>query len=245
VGAPYSVTVKRDGASDTIGRPRHSRAVVVLSAVLLLAAIVAAVGSFGARRSSSLDEAEEYLRVPRRLANLAADHDDRRGLAEVLNAGKHMAEREAAMKKAAKVQEQHQREERYGRRKVAHKKWSKEMVAEERAKDMNARDHRQMMKSETMVPWVRWPGSSDTGDSFESARKQQLLQMPMLMKSDVNDNAAKLLPLNAIMNRLKVDSALHKGLVTDTQLAMADETSRSKRTPIFSHQLKLDCKPFC
>jgi hypothetical protein len=178
VGAPYSVTLKRDGASaDTIGRPRGSRAVVVLSAVLLLAAIVAAVGSFGAHSSSSLDEAEEYLRVPRRLANLAADHDDRRGLAEVLNAGKRMAEREAAMKKAAKVQQEHHQEERYGRQKVAHKKWTKAMVAEQHARDLNARDQRQMMKSETMVPWVRWPGSSDTGDSFESARKQQLLQV--------------------------------------------------------------------
>jgi hypothetical protein len=34
-------------------------------------------------------------------------------------------------------------------------------------------------------------------------------QMPML-KSDVNDNAAKVLPLSAIMDRLKVDSALHQ-----------------------------------
>lgn len=34
-------------------------------------------------------------------------------------------------------------------------------------------------------------------------------QMPIL-KSDVDDKAAKLLPMSAIMNRLKVDSALHK-----------------------------------
>ena len=38
-------------------------------------------------------------------------------------------------------------------------------------------------------------------------------QMPMLMKSDVKDNAARVLPLSAIMNRLKVDSALHKVLM--------------------------------
>ena len=35
-------------------------------------------------------------------------------------------------------------------------------------------------------------------------------QMPMLMGSDVNDNAAKLLPLSEIMDRLKVDSKLHQ-----------------------------------
>ena len=31
-----------------------------------------------------------------------------------------------------------------------------------------------------------------------------------MLQSDVNDNAAKVLPMSAIMNRLKVDSALHK-----------------------------------
>lgn len=182
VGAPYSVTVTRDGAAG-IGRPSaRSRAFLVLSAALLLAAVVAAAGSFGAKHGSSLDESEEYLRVPRRLANLAADHDDRRGLAEVLNAGRHMAEHEAAVKKAQKkAQEEHDRraQEAFGRRKPAHKKWDKEMVAEEHAKDINARDERQMMKSETMVPWVRWP-KSDMGDGdtqFMSARKQQLLQV--------------------------------------------------------------------
>ena len=40
-----------------------------------------------------------------------------------------------------------------------------------------------------------------------------LRQMPVLMKSDVKDNAARVLPLSAIMNRLKVDSALHKVLM--------------------------------
>lgn len=177
MGAPYSVTVSRDGATG-IGRPK-SRALLVLSAVLLLAAIVASVGSFGAKHGDSLDESEEYLRVPRRLVNLAADHDDRRGLAEVLNAGKHMAEHEAAVKKAEKAQEERKQEERYGRRKHEHRKWTKEMVAEQHAKDINERDERQMMKTSNMVPWVRWPKSDMGGDDsqFSSARKQQLLQV--------------------------------------------------------------------
>jgi hypothetical protein len=68
------------------------------------------------------------------------------------------------------------------------------------------------MSSATMVPWVRWPKGDDFGGSTEyaSARKQQLLQMPMLMGSDVKDNAAAVLPLSEIMDRLKVDSKLHQ-----------------------------------
>lgn len=48
------------------------------------------------------------------------------------------------------------------------------------------------------------------------------------------------------MVRMRVaDANVQQGLVTDTQLAMADETVTSKRTPIFNNKLKLDCKPFC
>jgi hypothetical protein len=38
-----------------------------------------------------------------------------------------------------------------------------------------------------------------------------------------------------------------QGLVTDTQLAMADESAHSKKMARLTgeHALKLDCKPFC
>lgn len=191
---------------------RRSRLVVVLSAVLLLAAVVATASSFGGPDRNSLDEAEDYLRVPRRLANLAADHDDRDGLADALRAGRAAAERDAAT--ARKKQQLHASRRSYMRRGEHHsaRKFSKEEVAEQHAKDINARDERAMMSSATMVPWVRWPKGDDFGGSTEyaSARKQQLLQMPMLMGSDVKDNAAAVLPLSEIMDRLKVDSKLHQ-----------------------------------
>jgi len=252
--APYGVLISKGESQVSIGRPsRKSLVVAVLSAVLLLAAIVATVGSFRGRSSSSLDESEEYLRVPRRLANLAADHDDREGLAEALRAGRDAARRSAA--RAKKQQQQHaqgDREHRYmNRRGSGHdhqeKQVRKEEIQEQRAKELNARDVKHMMSMKTMVPWVRWPKSDDDDTEFKSARKQQLLQMPMLMGSDVNDNAAKLLPLSEIMDRLKVDSKLHQGEVSDTQLAMADEKA-AKQRPVdesTSKQTQLDCKPFC
>lgn len=220
---------------------------VVLSAALLLVAIVATVSSFGGRHNSSLDESEEYLRVPRRLANLAADHDDRDGLARALNEGRQAAQRQEAAAKARQQAQSLQQRRRYGRmhsRKPAHK-YTKAEVEEQHAKDMTARDEKAMMSSRTMVPWVQWP-KRDGASFSDPARKQLLLQMPMLMGSDVKDHAAKLLPLSAIMNRLQVDRALHNGDVTDTQLAMADEQAH-KEQPVESSDpnLKLDCKPFC
>lgn len=221
---------------------------MLLSSAVLVVAIVAIVGSFGRRQTSSLNEAEESLQVPRRLANLAADHDDRDGLANILNAGR-AAVAKVQHDEKIKVQQQFQRhEQRYGRQ-VNHatKALTHEEVQEQQAKDINARVENNMMKTSTMVPWVRWPRSDDMGGSqFQAARKQSLLQMPML-SADATDNAAKVLPLSAIMNRLKVDSALHQGLVTDTQLAMADESAHSKKMARLTgeHALKLDCKPFC
>merc|ERR1719183_959900 len=108
------------------------------------------------------------------------------------------------------------------------------------------------MSSKTMVPWVRWLKGDDFGGSTEyaSARKQQLLQMPMLMGSDVKDNAAAVLPLSEIMDRLKVDSKLHQGEVSDTQLAMAEEKAAKDKShehadSSSSSDAQLDCKPFC
>lgn len=221
---------------------------MLLSSAVLVVAIVAIVGSFGRRHTSSLNEAEESLQVPRRLANLAADHDDRDGLARILNAGRAAAAKVQRDGKI-KVQQQYQRrEQRYGSRiNHASKALTHEEVQEQHAKDINARVENAMMKTSSMVPWVRWPKSDDLGGSeFQAARKQQLLQMPML-SADATDNAAKVLPLSAIMNRLKVDSALHQGLVTDTQLAMADEAAHSKKMAKLTGEphLKLDCKPFC
>ena len=71
----HDITITRGASPTAIGQPR-SRFVAVLSAVLLVVACVAMAGSLGGRAGgagSALDESEEYLRVPRRLANLAAD----------------------------------------------------------------------------------------------------------------------------------------------------------------------------
>ena len=55
-----------------------------------------------------------------------------------------------------------------------------------------------------------------------------------------------MLPLAAIMNRLKVDHALHRGDVSDTQLAMMDEAAKGKKSAAFGKpSTALDCKPFC
>jgi len=242
----HTVVARRGGDSPVaIGRPR-SRAVVVLSAALLLIAVVA-LSSFSGRQSSSLDESEEYLRVPKRLANLAADHDDRDGLASIMRTGHEEAIREASA--AQKPRQQLRAGRQYGRReeqrRPAVKKWSKNQIAEQHAKDMNAREENNMMSDATMVPWVRWP-KRDEAQYRDTAHKQQLLQMPMLMGSDVKDNAAHMLPLSAIMNRLSVDSKLHQGEVSDTQLAMADASAIRKHPEQTSDKKsKLDCKPFC
>jgi len=152
---------------------------VLLSSAVLVVAIVAIVGSFGRRQTSSLNEAEESLQVPRRLANLAADHDDRDGLANILNAGR-AAVAKVQHDEKIKVQQQFQRhEQRYGRQ-VNHatKALTHEEVQEQQAKDINARVENNMMKTSTMVPWVRWPRSDDMGGSqFQAARKQSLLQV--------------------------------------------------------------------
>ena len=158
-----------------------SRAVVVLSAALLLVAIVATVSSFGGRHNSSLDESEEYLRVPRRLANLAADHDDRDGLARALNEGRQAAQRQEAAAKARQQAQSLQQRRRYGRmhsRKPAHK-YTKAEVEEQHAKDMTARDEKAMMSSRTMVPWVQWP-KRDGASFSDPARKQLLLQVSLV-----------------------------------------------------------------
>jgi len=248
VGTLHNVTLSRGDGGVGIGRPR-SRAAVLLSAALLLVAVVALSSLSGRQSSASLNESEEYLRVPKRLANLAADHDDRDGLARIMMEGHAQAVRDAAA--AEKKQQQLHTRRQYGRkqehRPVA-KKWSKDEIAEQRAKNMNARDEKMMMDDETMVPWVRWP-KRDEGDAFrDTARKQELLQMPMLSSSEIKDNAAHMLPLSAIMNRLSVDSKLHKGEVSDTQLAMADEQAIKKHPEDDSTGDKkeaLDCKPFC
>jgi len=65
------------------------------------------------------------------------------------------------------------------------------------------------------------------------------------MGADVKDNAAHMLPLSAIMNRLSVDSKLHQGEVSDTQLAMADASANRKHPEPSDNKSKLDCKPFC
>jgi len=155
-----------------------SRAAVLLSAALLLVAVVALSSLSGRQSSASLNESEEYLRVPKRLANLAADHDDRDGLARIMIEGHAQAVRDAAA--AQKLQQQLHTRRQYGRKQEHHpvaKKWSKDEIAEQRAKDMNARDEKMMMDDETMVPWVRWP-KRDEGDAFrDTARKQELLQV--------------------------------------------------------------------
>ena len=93
---------------------------------------------------------------------------------------------------------------------------------------------------------MHWP--KDDAE-FATARTQSLLQMPAKMSmlaADARDEAAKVLPLAAIMNRLKVDHALHRGDVSDTQLAMMDEAAKGKKSAAFGKpSTALDCKPFC
>ena len=145
-----------------VSAPR-SRLVVVLSAVLFLAAVVASASSFSGPKRNSLDEAEDYLRVPKRLANLAADHDDRDGLANIMREGRAEVLRDADVDR--KKQQLHSRVSRpsFSRRSSA-PKVDAEKAAEQHAKILNGRDERAMMATEKMVPWVRWPkGDDDMG----------------------------------------------------------------------------------
>jgi hypothetical protein len=244
----YTVTLSKGESPVAIGRPKNSsRLVVVLSAVLFLAAIVASASSFSSPKRNSLDEAEDYLRVPKRLANLAADHDDRDGLANIMREGRAEVQRDADVDR--KKQQLHNSRPSFSRRSSV-PKVDAEKVAEQHARILNDRDERAMMSTEKMVPWVHWPkGDDDMGSEFKSARKQLLLQMPMLMRSDVKDNAAAMMPLSEIMDRLKVDSRLHQGEVSDTELAMADQKAAVRKSESFgasrSSATQLDCKPFC
>ena len=253
----HGITITRGASPTAIGQPR-SRFVAVLSAVLLVVACVAMAGSLGGRAGgagSALDESEEYLRVPRRLANLAADHDDRDGLARIMQEGHDVAQKMRGAEKAKAVQQlqaQQQRERadelRYGRPQQHHSvvPKTKEEAQEEHAAKINNRVQQGMMRTSTMVPWVHWP--KDDAE-FATARTQSLLQMPAKMSmlaADARDEAAKVLPLAAIMNRLKVDHALHRGDVSDTQLAMMDEAAKGKKSAAFGKpSTALDCKPFC
>jgi hypothetical protein len=138
-----------------------SRLVVVLSAVLFLVAIVAGASSFGGPKRNSLDEAEDYLRVPKRLANLAADHDDRDGLANIMREGRAEAQRDADVDR--KKQQLHNSRPSFSRRSSV-PKVDAEKVAEQHARILNDRDERAMMSTEKMVPWVHWPkGDDDMG----------------------------------------------------------------------------------
>ncbi|EKX50568.1 hypothetical protein GUITHDRAFT_151190 [Guillardia theta CCMP2712] len=91
-----------------------------------------------------------------------------------------------------------------------------------------------------MVPWVRWPRDSD---HFSTANKQILLQEPVELM--MKDNAAQVMPLKEIMNRIVVDRKLHTGEVSDTQLAMADMKANKMGGRVVNGKSSLDCSPFC
>jgi len=82
---------------------------------------------------------------------LAADHDDRDGLASIMRTGHEEAIREASA--AQKPRQQLRAGRQYGRReeqrRPAVKKWSKNQIAEQHAKDMNAREENNMMNDAT------------------------------------------------------------------------------------------------
>jgi hypothetical protein len=158
--------------------------VVALASAGLLLVAIAAIATYNGRPRELLNESEEYLQVPRRLRNLAADHDDRDGLAQVMNEG-HMQEvREvkiakakeeaaaAAAKRAGRMGLAYKAPERAGRSEEARK----EFAEEEHAKELNAVDAKMILSTKNMVPWVQWPKSDD--QFYDPARKQSLLQVP-------------------------------------------------------------------
>jgi len=158
--------------------------VVALASAGLLLVAIAAIATYNGRPSELVNESEEYLQVPRRLRNLAADHDDRDGLAQVMNEG-HMQEvREvkiakakeeaaaAAAKRAGRMGLAYKAPERAGRSEEARK----EFAEEEHAKELNAVDAKMILSTKNMVPWVQWPKSDD--QFYDPARKQSLLQVP-------------------------------------------------------------------
>ena len=59
------------------------------------------------------------------------------------------------------------------------------------------------------------------------------------------DKSAQVMPLKELMQRETVDHLLHKGAVSDYQLAEADQKGHGQKDARKSGGGGVDCSPFC
>ena len=112
-----------------------------------------------------------------------------------------------------------------------------EGVAEAQVARMRRHEEAREMSPDEMVPWVKWPATAaaKARGAAVGQKRTKLLQTTELFQ----DNAAKVMPLKEIEERLAVDHKLHRGFVSDTQLAAADAAARKKSAKFEGKRTKL------